>query len=183
MKKLFCSAMFMVSSVLGMQAQTANPADRALWASIATKQSGGDLTTNGTWKNYYGKVLVSWRMLPTDNEITGFDLYRRVGNGSETQLNRKAVYFGGLHYEVTPITATNYQDSPPGMTQDITYRLTYTGSDETLATYTIRRAQLQAGQPYISIPLKDTKDVHAGYDLEYQANDVSVGDLDGDGEF
>ena len=173
----------MVSSVLGMQAQTANPADRALWASIATKQSGGDLTTNGTWKKYYGKVLVSWRMLPTDNEITGFDLYRRVGNGSETQLNRKAVYFGGLHYEVTPITATNYQDSPPGMTQDITYRLTYTGSDETLATYTIRRAQLQAGQPYISIPLKDTKDVYAGDDLEYQANDVSVGDLDGDGEF
>ena len=184
MKHLFSIfSLLLLAAGLSVQAQTANPNDRALWASIATKQSGGDLTTNSDWKAYYGKVLVSWRMLPGDDENTGFDLYRQIGSGTESQLNRKASFVGGLHYEVTPITSTNYQDSPSSLTQDITYRLTYTGSDETLAIYTIKRAQLQSGQPYISIPLKDTKDVYEGDDLEYQANDVSVGDLDGDGEF
>lgn len=164
------------------QAQTAHPSQRALWASICTKQASGDVCL-GDYQQHYRKVLVNWRMLPGDDAQTGFDLYRKVGTGNELQLNRRTSLVGGLHYESVPIMATNYQDSPSNLSQDITYRLTYTGSDSTLATYTIRRQQLQGGQPYISIPLHSTADVYAGGDLEYQANDVSIGDLDGDGEF
>ena len=90
MKKLLLTLISLVFAATGLQAQTANPLDRALWASIATKPSGGDLTTNNDWKAYYGKVLVSWRMLPGDDANTGFDLYRQIGSGTETQLNRKA---------------------------------------------------------------------------------------------
>ena len=183
MKQLLATLVLLSGFAATAHAQSGNMLSRALWASVATKPSSGDLTTNNTYKTYYGKVLVSWRMLPGDDENTTFDLYRTIGNGAETQLNRKISITGGLHYEVTPIAATNYQDNPSSKTQDITYRLTYSGSDETLATYTITKSRLQAGLPYVSIPLQPTADVYASPDeFEYQANDASVGDLDGDGE-
>ena len=182
MRKTLALLMLFACTVLSMQAQTADNTKRALWASIATDQAGGPVSL-GDYKQHSGKVLVSWRMLPGDNENTAFDLYRKVGKGAETQVNRKSSFTGGFHYEVTPITTTNYQDKPSSLTNDITYRLTYSGSTETLATYTIKSAQLTAGRPYISIPLKDTKDVCDIDTVVYQANDVSVGDLDGDGEF
>ena len=164
----------LAASVLSVKAQTAKATDRGLWASIATKQSGDDLTTNGNWKAYYGKVLVSWRMLPGDNRNTSFDLYRKIGSSAEIQLNTAE----------TPITNTCFQDADlSSFSSDVTYRLTYAGRSETLATYTIKSAQLTAGRPYLSIPLKDTKDVCGTDSVVYQANDVSVGDLDGDGEF
>ena len=183
MKQLLTSLILLIGFAATAHAQSGNMLSRALWASIATKPSSGELTTNSTYMTYYGKVLVSWRMLPGDDENTTFDLYRKIGSGTETQLNIKASFMGGLHYEVNPIAATNYQDNPSSKTQDITYRLTYSGSDETLATYTITRQQLQSGLPYISIPLQPTSDVYDNPDeFEYQANDASVGDLDGDGE-
>ena len=182
MKKIASLLTVFAFSGLALQAQTADNTQRALWASIAKDQSSGAVSL-GDYKQYSGKVLVSWRMLPGDDENTGFDLYRKVGNGAETQLNKKTSFLGGVHYEVTPITKTNYQDSPSSFSSNITYRLTYTGSDETLAEYTITAAQLSNGRPYISIPLKDTKDVCDIDTVVYQANDVSVGDLDGDGDF
>lgn len=182
MRKTLALLMLFACTVLSMQAQTADNTKRALWASIATDQAGGPVSL-GDYKQHSGKVLVSWRMLPGDDENTAFDLYRKVGKGAETQVNRKSSFTGGFHYEVTPITTTNYQDKPSSLTNDITYRLTYSGSTETLATYTIKSAQLTAGRPYISIPLKDTKEVCDIDTVVYQANDVSVGDLDGDGEF
>ncbi len=182
MKKIAFLLTVFFFSMLTLQSQTGDNSQRALWASIAKDQSSGAVSL-GDYKQHSGKVLVSWRMLPGDDENTGFDLYRKVGNGAETQLNKKTSLSGGLHYEVTPITKTNYQDSPSSLSSNITYRLTYTGSDETLAEYTIKPAQLSNGRPYISIPLKDTKDVCDIDTMVYQANDVSVGDLDGDGDF
>jgi rhamnogalacturonan endolyase len=159
--------------VAGRPVHIAAQGNRALWASIANKVGKNELTTNNSLKAHYNKVLVSWRMLPGD-DATGFDLYRRIGNGIETKLNGS-----------TPITtSTNWQDAAlTTFTSDVTYRLTYAGSTTTLDTYTISAAQLSGRLPYISIPLKSTEDVYAGDDLEYQANDVSVGDLDGDGQY
>ena len=183
MKKSIATILGAMLAMTGAHAQSGNMTERALWATIAKKPSSGDLTTNDTYKGYYGKVLVNWRMLPSDDENTGFDLYRKIGAGVESQLNRKISFTGGMHYEVTPITATNYQDDPSDKNNDITYRLTYTGSDETLGTFTLTRKQMQDGLPYISIPLQPTDDVYANPDeFEYQANDASVGDLDGDGQ-
>lgn len=154
--------------------------ERALWGSIC----GRDDAMLGDYKQHLNKMLVTWRQLPGDTEQTVFDLYRKVGNDAETQLNRKASIAGGkLSYVVTPITATNYQDTQlKDFTRDVTYRLTYSGSKETLATYTIKASQLKGKLPYLSFPLVGTTDVCDIDTVVYCANDMSVGDLDGDGQ-
>ena len=148
-------------------AQTNNLQSRALWASI----NGTKNASLGDYQQHTGKVLVTWRMLPSDNGDTAFDLYRTIGTGTEQLI-------------ASNIAATNYQDASASKTADNTYRLTYAGSNETIGTYTLPQAQVSGGLPYISIPLRDTKDVYANTDkIVYTANDVSVGDLDGDGEY
>ena len=176
----------MAASTTHTQAQTANMQDRGLWGSIAAAP-GKDAINLGDYQQANNKLLLTWRMLPGDDANTAFDLYRKIGNGEETQVNRKASLVGGLHYEVQPIYATNYTETSTTVlngSKDVTYRLTLTGSDETIGTYTITAAQIKSKQPYISIPLQPTDDC-SNYpnEFKYQANDCSVGDLDGDGQF
>ena len=140
--------------------------DRALWASI----NGAKNASLGDYQQHTGKVLVSWRMLPGDDADTAFDLYRAVGTGRETRI-------------AANLKKTNYQDASASKTADNHYRLSRAGANDTIATYTLTKAQVSGALPYISIPLQPTRDVYCGDDLEYQANDVSVGDLDGDGQF
>ncbi len=158
---------FLIAFTLVGNAQNMN--DRALWGSVCG-------TSNATYYNEtLDKMLVSWRMLPGDDASTSFDLYRSYSGKSEVKLN------------ADPIFATNYQDksisfSDRGGVGDVTYRLTYSGSDETIGTYTLRSSQRVGKRPYISIPLTGTSDVCETEGVSYQANDVSVGDLDGDGQ-
>ena len=148
--------------------QTGKLSDRALWASI----NGADNASLGDYKQHTGKVLVTWRMLPGDDATTSFDLYRAVGTGTEKKIASNIS------------NRTCYQDGSASKTADNHYRLTYTGRTETLSTFTLTKAQVSGGLPYISIPLADTKDVYENTaKIVYTANDVSVGDLDGDGEF
>ena len=157
-----------IFALLTVQAQTAKPNERALWASI----NGNKNASLGDYQQHTGKVLVTWRMLPGDDATTAFDLYRTIGTGKETRIA------SGIKAK------TNYQDAGASKSSDNHYRLTYAGSDSTLSTFTLTRQQVSGGLPYISIPLKDTKDVYENTDkIVYTANDVSVGDLDGDGEF
>jgi len=149
------------------RAQTGDLGHRALWASI----NGAKDASLGNYQQHTGKVLVGWRMLPGDDADTAFDLYRQIGTGAEQRI---ASNIKGR---------TNYQDTSASKTADNNYRLTYAGSDETIGTYTLKAAQISAGQPYISIPLRGTIDVCRRTDICYTANDVSVGDLDGDGEY
>ena len=142
--------------------------DRALWASI----NGASNASLGDYQQHTGKVLVSWRMLPGDNADTGFDLYRTIGTGAEKKIASNIK------------NRTCYQDGTASKTADNRYRLTYAGSAETLSSFTLTKAQVSGGLPYISIPLADTKDVYENTSkIVYTANDVSIGDLDGDGEF
>ena len=148
-------------------AQTNRLDSRALWASI----NGTKNASLGDYQTHTGKVLVTWRMLPSDDANTSFDLYRTIGTGEEQLI-------------ASDFKATNYQDNSANKSSDNTYRLTYAGSNETIGTFTLKQAQVNGGLPYISIPLRDTKDVYANTDkIVYTANDVSVGDLDGDGEY
>lgn len=112
-------------------------------------------------------MLVSWRLLPTDDKTTAFDLYRMV-DGVESKVNTNPI-----------VGVTNFQDTQANLKKANTYRLTYAGKDETLGTYTISQERVSGGLPYISIPLTSTTDVHTDY--KYEANDASVGDVDGDG--
>ena len=160
MKKQILMGLIALSTI-SIQAQE----NRALWASINTNGKA----TAATYKGYNGIVLVSWRLLPTDAKNVAFDLYRTV-DGVETKVNS------------TPIVgATNYQDKGADKTKANTYRLTYAGKSKTLATYTISQERVSSGLPYIFIPLTSSQDVHTDY--IYEANDASVGDVDGDGEY
>lgn len=139
--------------------------DRSLWGSIC----GASNASNGGYTGHLSKMLVTWRMLPGDNSDTAFDLYRKVGDYGEFKINSKPIY------------ATCFQDVSVTGSADTRYRLTYAGSIETIGTYTITKEQLSQKLPYISIPLTGTEGVTDVEGATYQANDVSVGDLDGDG--
>ena len=81
-----------------------------------------------------------------------------------------------------PIVATTcFQDIGADRMQDNIYRLCYSGSTETLDTYTMSSYRASQGLPYISIPLAHTVNIDPR--RIYAANDASVGDLDGDGEY
>ena len=161
--------MFMLAILAaGATAQTANLHERAMWGAI----NGVKNASLDSYQQHTGKVLITWRMLPDDDAQTAFDLYRKVGSGMETRISSK------------PILATCFQhDALTNVSGDVHYRLTYAGDNTTIASYTMPREQMNGQQPYISIPLMDTKDVYDDTDkVVYTANDVSIGDLDGDGQ-
>jgi rhamnogalacturonan endolyase len=179
---IFTALLSLMGATVSMAEEAHSNIDRALWGAIADKP-GSNAINNGGYTSHNGKILLSWRMLPGDDKNTGFDLYRTIGNGNEVQINRQVVYVNGVaELRPKPILATNYTDSPSNMTSDIKYRLTLTGSNETVGTYTFKAQQLKSKLPYIEIPLKTTEDVSSYKDIVYQANDCSVGDLDGDGQ-
>ena len=160
------TTLFVIFCTIGTSAEKLP--DRALWASI----NGASNASLGDYQQHTGKVLVSWRMLPGDDADTGFDLYRTIGTGAEKKIASNVK------------NRTCYQDGSASKTADNHYRLTYAGSEETLSEFTLTKAQVSGGLPYISIPLADTKDVYENTSkIVYTANDVSIGDLDGDGEF
>jgi rhamnogalacturonan endolyase len=109
-----------------------------------------------------GKVFVSWRLLGTEDYDLGFNLYRTINNKT-TRLNKKPI-----------ISSTNFTDESPDTLQATTYtvKAIINSKEEKKGTAYILPA---AAKPYLSIPLKTP----AGY----SANDVSVGDMDGDGVY
>lgn len=154
-----------VLSLNGVSAR--DKAGRALWGSICGRS---DATSN-TYKSSIGSMLLSWRMLPGDDETTSFDLYRAYAGQEEVKINN------------SPIFSTNYRDTGLTLSRegDVVYTLAYAGSDERIGSYTLSEAQRKEKLPYISIPLVPTGEVCSIEGMEYQANDVSVGDLNGDG--
>ena len=141
---------------------------RALWGSVCGNKNVSNIAD---YQQHINKVLLSWRMLPGDDASTAFDLYRKAGtDGVEEKI-------------ASSITgSTCYQDLTFDKSLDNTYRLTYAGSSETIGSYRMPAAQIMSGLPYISIPLQPTDDVCDNAKYKYQANDCSVGDLDGDGQ-
>ncbi len=116
-----------------------------------------------------GKVSVSWRYLEDDPIDVTFDLYRKSGNGQETKLNQKPIG-----------ESTFFTDNGVDVSVDNVYRVAVSGktAEERGATYALTSAR--AAKPYIEIPIHPVP----GYpDGAYAPNDVTVGDLDGDGEY
>jgi rhamnogalacturonan endolyase len=125
-----------VSLSVAVMAQTNNLNSRALWASINDKKDA----SLGDYQQHTGKVLVTWRMLPGDDATTGFDLYRAIGTAAEKKI-------------ATNIrNRTCFQDASASKTADNHYRLTYSGSDETLSTFTLTKAQVSGGLPTSASP-------------------------------
>lgn len=161
MKHLLVTTILVTSFASSMHAAEQ---PRALWGSIMNNK-------NATYfHEVRNKMLISWRWLPSDVKgQTAFDLYRTI-DGVEEKLNE------------TPIVGkTNFQDTSISTEKQMTYRLTYAGQTETLATYSPTVAQIKSKLPYIEIPMAETSDVHATF--KYDPNDASAGDVDGDGEY
>jgi rhamnogalacturonan endolyase len=122
-----------------------------------------------------GKVYVGWRMLGTDPTDIAFNLYRSTGGGTAVKLNSQ------------PITqSTNYVDSGVNLSQSNSYfvRPVLNGQERAAsAPFTLPVAA--PVQQYISIPLQIPPGgtTPVGENYTYSANDASVGDLDGDGEY
>ena len=180
------TSVVMIGISLYAGAQTANMQDRALWGSIAAAPSSGPINL-GDYQSANNKVLITWRMLPGDTEDTAFNLWRKMGeNGTWSCLN------DAFKTGTKGIKATNFQHAPlSSITGDIHYRLTYAdpskkgaamNCDEYIGEYTMKMEQAKAKVPYISIKLQPTDDCSDYPSLfTYEANDCSVGDLDGDG--
>jgi rhamnogalacturonan endolyase len=110
-----------------------------------------------------GTVYIGWRLLATDPPDVGFNVY-----SGKRKLNK------------TPVTnSTNYTDT--------------NNSGKVYSVKTVIKGKEQTTEasvevypnPYISIPLSAPTGgtTPSGQAYTYQANDASVGDVDGDGEY
>lgn len=164
---------------------------RGMWASVAVNP-GSDICL-GDYQKHLNKLLISWRMLPTDKWDTSFNIYRRTYNqlnGSLTPVNdTKAPISASTCYQTSlPTTRTVYYLT----TGDVAYTTfkAFSMTDEekralrenALDSVVVDNRLYLEKLPYVTIPLKETDDC-SDYpnEFKYQANDCTVGDLDGDG--
>lgn len=108
--------------------------------------------------------LVSWRLLGTEAQNTGFNVYR-----------------GGTRLNSTPITnSTNYFDSGAAANASYTVRAVVNGVEQPASA-----PSLNFSNGYLDVPLQIPPGgtTPSGEAYTYSANDASVGDLDGDGQY
>lgn len=132
-----------------------------------------------TVANMNSGVLLTWRLLGTEASTTGFKLYRD----------------GSLIAEIDSAGATSYLDSDGSTSNtysvaavvdgtegaaseaEFVYSLAYRGYDYTTGGYHYYPYETI----YLNVP--DDGTTPDGTTYSYTANDMSVGDLDGDGEY
>lgn len=158
-----------------------------MWASVININNA----SLGDYATHTGKLLVSWRMLPTDTWETSFHLYSRTASLPNGILTRRAKDIQGstcAQISTFPTSDQMYYlvrgdffdgTAPANISNAEQKKLL---RENALDSLLIDSRLITDKLPYISIPLKDTKDVCASDTVVYQANDCSIGDLDGDGE-
>lgn len=114
-------------------------------------------------KNAEGQVMVSWRTLKSDQRGEPFDIYR---NGRK--LNKQPLTEGG----------TCFVDKKPTK-GDAVYEVRGGGKD---GSYTLR-ADSPVGYLPIAVQKPEGGVTPDGHGYGYSANDASVGDVDGDGQY
>lgn len=113
--------------------------------------------------NGQGNIFVSWRLLVTDDDKVSFNVYRSVNNAKAVKLNKKAID-----------DATHFADEKTDSTKSYSYYITPVVNQKELTASEKFTVPANA-KPYLSIPLQTPEG--------YNANDASVGDMDGDGEY
>lgn len=112
-----------------------------------------------------GQFYIGWRVLGTDPDNLAFNLYRKSGNGKAVKINDQII-----------TGATNFIDAKANVQENNTWfvKTVLNGTEkEAPGSFTI--ASESSDKQYLSIPIKQI----AGY----IPNDVSVGDLNGDGQY
>ena len=111
-----------------------------------------------------GGVLVSWRLLGDDPDNIAFNVYR-----GKTKLNDKPL-----------TTSTNFLDKNPVQRSIYAIKSVIKGKEQK-----DEAKALSLSQNYLEIPLQipEGGTTPDGKPFTYTANDASVGDLDGDGQY
>lgn len=116
-------------------------------------------------RNSNDSVYIGWRLLGTEPNDIAFNLYRQSGNNKPVLLNK------------TPIKeSTNFEDGRQDFSVDNSYfvKAIVNGQEQKASKSFTIKANSPA-QQYINIALRTPPG--------YTPNDISVGDLDGDGEY
>ncbi len=126
-------------------------------------------------RNASGNAYVGWRLLGTDDPAVAFNVYRAYGTATPVKRN------------ATPLAAsTNYLDTGVSFTTDVTYFVRPVINN--VEQGDSKRFTLPANAPirqYLNVPLQIPAGgtTPSGEAYTYNANDTSVGDLDGDGDY
>ena len=121
------------------------------------------------------QVYVGWRLLGNEDPDTQFVVYRSANGGAPIRLH------------LDPITtSTNYVDATVNLSLENTYsvRAIVDGVEQpSLGSFTLPASS--PVQQFLSIPLLTPANgvTPLGENYSYEANDASVGDLDGDGDY
>ena len=122
-----------------------------------------------------GSVYVGWRLLGSDPVDVAFNLYRSAGGGAPVKLN------------ATPLTqTTDFVDTTASLSQTNEYHVRAVIDGQELApseSYTL--GTFATIEQHLTIPLVVPAGgmTPTGESYTYSANDATVGDLDGDGQF
>jgi rhamnogalacturonan endolyase len=112
-----------------------------------------------------GEVFVQWRLVGTDSPDTAFNVYRVTDDGEPVRLYSSP--FGGPTHVVD-------RDADPARQHAWFVRPVIDGRELPPSQRFVMPAG-SAACPYLSVPITPPEGYHA--------NDASVGDLDGDGEY
>ncbi len=126
-------------------------------------------------KKASNQIYVSWRLLGTDPSSIAFNLYRSANGGAAVKLNSSPI-----------TTTTDYTDTTFTSSQSNSYyvRPVVNGVEQAPSgSYTL--AASAPVQQFLSVPLQVPAGVTTpdGVTCTYSANDCSVGDVDGDGQY
>ncbi|MBC7847144.1 MAG: rhamnogalacturonan lyase [Flavobacterium sp.] len=112
-----------------------------------------------------GQFYIAWRVLGTDPDNLAFNLYRKSGNDKAVKINDQII-----------TGATNFIDAKANVKENNTWFVkTVLNGTEKEASGSFTIVSESPDKQYLSIAIKQT----AGY----IPNDVSVGDLNGDGQY
>ncbi len=133
--------------VLSVQGQwTTETIDRGL---IALVQENGD-------------VYLGWRLLQSDAEGIGFDLYRQTEGGPEVKLNNKPL-----------VETCDFVDTAVNLNRANRWRLSIHSEGTHSGDATVSLAAHSPARPYVAIPFQG----------DYVCNRVGIADLNGDGRY
>ena len=119
------------------------------------------------------QAFLSWRLLTNDVKNTGFDIYRQQSGKEKVKLNRKPLMQG-----------TNFTDSTADFSASNTWSVQQVNNKTADRGSSYMLAGNTAAKPYLSVPIQPPLGGEIdGVKYTYNANDASVADLDGDGEY
>jgi rhamnogalacturonan endolyase len=112
-----------------------------------------------------GRVFVSWRWLATDPDDIAFNVYRSTDGGAPVKLNQASL-----------IAATCFTDTNAALNRRTSYFVRpVIGSHEQQHSASFTFPTNAPARPYLAVSLQ----LPPGY----TANDASIGDLDGEGDY